>query len=340
MHHKVIIGRNNFREKIFLSIYSKKKIRIKTLKNSGIKKFEINLLCLVDKIAPESFFFLNESGTILDFCPGNLTGGKIFHKTDTFRSLPYYLEFICYITLISKTWIELKLTGLRSINTDLSLESFLYSTIPMYRKFGGGDIRIKIWTEKLSKKKNTNAIFFFPGRSNIKYFKIEFPGELKGLRILISSPLLTRINQEKIKLLIGNEFPFKNIDYKIYSFDISNKNIFFQTITIISQTLKGHLISVDFTSVKYRKTKFWLDILTDLTGYLKIQLESKGLLDIRLQTFFLLKVLVEKYKGFFFKVANLTISNLHLLRDIKKFLGIFFRIVPILKYNFLIIKIC
>ncbi|KAJ1464108.1 RNA 3'-terminal phosphate cyclase/enolpyruvate transferase, partial [Baffinella frigidus] len=292
MSHNEITGRSNFREKIFLSIYSKKKIRIKNLKNSGIKKFEINLLCLVDKIAPESYFFLNESGTILDFCPGNLIGGKIFHKTDTFRSLTYYLEFLCYITLISKNWIELKLTGLRSINADLSLESFLYSTIPMYRKFGGRDIRIKIWTEKLSKKKNTNAIFFFPGKTTLNCFNIEFPGELKSLRILISSPLCNNINQEKIKLVISKKFSIKNLDYKVYSFDISNKNIFFQTITIISQTSRGHLISADFTSVKYRKTIFWLDILTNLLGYMKIQVDSKSFLDIRLQTFFLLKLLV------------------------------------------------
>jgi hypothetical protein len=333
-------SRFNFREKLFLSLYKKKSIQILFSENESIKNYEINLFRLIDKYSKNSRFFLNEAGTILDFFPGTIKSGKFFHKTNTDRSLVYYLEFLSYVTFISKDYIEFKLSGLRSLNADFSLETFLYSIIPLYRNIAGRDIRIKTWTEKNSEKKNTNAIFFCPGNFSINRLEHELKNVIKSIRIIVSSSNKKRIDEEKVRAVIEKKFNFYNNDYKIYNFTVTNQNIHFDTVCLLYEMPNGIILGADYTTSSVENQEFYLNTIKYLSDFMITQDASQNSLNFFNHNFFIIRSLVENVdEDFKIKVKSLTLCNINLLRDVSKFLGIFYKFIPIAQSNILIVKV-
>ena len=75
------------RERIFLSFFSKKPIYIENIRNNskkpGLRKFELDLFSLIDKISHKSLIEVNEAGTNLKFTPGHLKNGNFFQPVRT-----------------------------------------------------------------------------------------------------------------------------------------------------------------------------------------------------------------------------------------------------------------
>lgn len=79
---------------------------------------------------------INETGTILRYTPGILTGGKISHDCSSKRSIAWYLEAIVPLALFSKDPLHLTLTGITNDNKDSGVDFIKEVTIKTLKIFG------------------------------------------------------------------------------------------------------------------------------------------------------------------------------------------------------------
>ena len=108
-------GSNYLRQRIILATLSGKSLKITKIResesNPGVTEEEMNLLrlverpvsilenCIIEKLLETVNSFtngttikVNETGTVLFYSPGMLTGGTVTHKCHKARAVSYYLE--------------------------------------------------------------------------------------------------------------------------------------------------------------------------------------------------------------------------------------------------------
>ena len=115
-------GSNYLRQRIILATLSGKSLKITKIResesNPGVTEEEMNLLRLVERpVSWKNLYLLNcpcgnisetknsftngttikvnETGTVLFYSPGMLTGGTVTHKCHKARAVSYYLEVCC-----------------------------------------------------------------------------------------------------------------------------------------------------------------------------------------------------------------------------------------------------
>jgi RNA 3'-terminal phosphate cyclase-like protein len=328
MSCKFIFNYQNFREKIALSLIYKKNIRINKIRKSenitGIRNFELDVLILSEKISFGSVIKINENGTILDFSPGRIENSKIEYNSTSFRSLSYYIEFFIYLFLSTNKKIQIKLTGIRSVSIDISLENILYVTIPLIRKLGSRDIRFKVYTILHSTIYNTQVIIFLPNIHIRKDFKLINLGKINKIRIINSFSGKNIIKKDFIELFIGKYFPKVKFDIKIIDLKISNKNFNFQTTTIITETTEGCLFGEDTTFVLSKNKRVdYNRILTKIFNSLLEDINLNNCVDKKYHIILFLKMLYNgKTSNSIICIGRLTFSDIGFLRDLKKISGI------------------
>ena len=321
----------NFRERLVLSICSNKKISIscmrKNAKNSGLRKFEVELLSIIDKLVPESLIEINESGTVINFSPGKCVTSKIFHKILTFRGISYYTEFIIYILLVNPYKTEIKISGLRALNLDVSLENILYVTIPLVRKIGTQDLRLKIFSNFFSLLNNTELILLSSNFYAKKKFHMIDPGILRKVRIIFT------FSSKKCALESHNEelndrlLKFSEVTQKFYNLHIPNKNICFQSVSLIGETSTGCLYGTDYSSMVKKSNGFWNRKTVQLLNFLLEYMNTRSCIDGENQAFVLFNMLNSKNSSKnMVNIFKLTINSVQLLRDVKNLIGITFSI--------------
>ncbi|AFP65325.1 RNA 3'phosphate cyclase (nucleomorph) [Chroomonas mesostigmatica CCMP1168] len=338
-------GHVNFRERIAISIFSQKKILITQIRKnfflSGLRKYEIDLLSLTDKLTHESYIQINEAGTIICFNPGNLLDSNVLQKISSLRPLSYYLEFIFYLILLNERRTEIKLLGLRALNLDISVENLIYVIIPLFRKLGIKEIRIKIFTNFFSSKINTELILFSSRFSPKKDFHITQAGILTKLRLIFtfSSNFITFINQ--LENLFDDYFNLSRMDYKFYKVKIPNKNIQFKTFSLIGESSTGCILGGDFTLVSFgQRNSFIKNKIFKIYQTILDEFDSGSCISGQNQFFLLFKMLIAgKSNQRSICLGKLTIKAIQFFRDIKRIFGIFFCIRPFYNKKTILIKL-
>ena len=84
-------------------------------------EFEASFLRLLDKLTNGTVIKINETGTVLNFQPGLLIGGKVDHNCSLQRSIGYYLEAMCFLAPFCKKPLDLTLRGITNDKVRLSL---------------------------------------------------------------------------------------------------------------------------------------------------------------------------------------------------------------------------
>jgi RNA 3'-terminal phosphate cyclase-like protein len=321
----------NLRERLALSIFEKRKISIKNIRKDhfkpGIRKFEIELFSIIDKLIPESFIELNEAGTILNFSPGPLKRIKVFHKIHSLRGISYFIEFILYLILSNTFGTEIKIEGLRALNLDISLENIIFVTFPLIRKIGLRDLRMKIFTNFFSFFYNTEILIFSSNSFSGTGFFLNNPGFFKNLRIIFTSSKNNIIKFNNMEKLKNNFQEFSQLNKKFYNIEISNKNIFFQTISVIGESSTGCILGRDFSSIPKKNSNFWGDKIIKIFFSLIEEFDKEGCVDGQMQIFFFFRMLfLRKENQTEMCLSSLTLSSIEFLRDIKKISGIIFSI--------------
>jgi RNA 3'-terminal phosphate cyclase-like protein len=345
MVHLMFNENFNFRERIIISIFSKKKIFFKNkgkiFSNRGLKKFELDLLSLIDKMIPKSIIQVNESGSLIIFSPGFLIDSNVRHKTSGLRSLSYFLEFIFYLVLFNNCWIEVNLIGLRALNLDLSIENLLYVTLPLIRKIGKEKIRIKIFTNFFSFLTNIEIVIFSTKSVFKKDFNLLNFGLPKKLRLIFSYSSNFNFSLKSINTLLDFYKDLSKINFRFYFLKIPNKNIYFQTISLIIESSTGCILGKDFTSVKFQKKKFFFlkNKFKELFSSILTEINIGSCIDGHNQVLVLIKMLINGKSDYSsFSIGCLTFKCIRFFRDVKKTFGLTFFILPHREKKTIIIK--
>lgn len=323
---------SNLRERLILSIYSKKKIILgfgehNNFINFGLKNFEIDLLSMIDKLIKGSIIHINEAGTFLDFVPGFIEETKIFHKINCLRGISYYLEFILYLLLFNPFKTEIKLCGIRSLNIDISLENIVYVTVPLLRKLGTKDIRVKVFTNYYSMIKNTEIIVFSPKANSKKNFWITDPGFLVKTRFIFTSSLRREFFNNFVEHL-GKSFSiYPVLKTRFYDVKIKNNSISFESVTIVSESSTGCVYGGDHSSTKIKSFEFWKKKSLGIFNSLVFESKKGSCIDGRSQEMvFFAMLFFKNFKKNRIVIHKLTVNSVTFFRNIKKSMNITFSI--------------
>jgi RNA 3'-terminal phosphate cyclase-like protein len=82
-------GSHHLKQKLILATISGKAINIGDIRKEtdGIQEFEVSLIRLIDKLTNGTVIKIHKSGTLLEFSPGILQGGKIEHQCCVEKSI-------------------------------------------------------------------------------------------------------------------------------------------------------------------------------------------------------------------------------------------------------------
>lgn len=138
-----------FRERIVASALSGKLLKIDKIREDddtlpGLHDFEANFLRLIEKLSDGCQIEINETGTMMKFKPGLLTGGRITHDCGTARSIGWFVEGIIPLCVFCKENVRLSLTGITNDAMDISVDVLRAVTFPLLRNFGIDDSTIAV----------------------------------------------------------------------------------------------------------------------------------------------------------------------------------------------------
>ena len=98
--------------------------------------FEAGLLRLLEKITNGCRIEINETGTSLLYTPGLLVGGKVKHECSTSRGIGYYAEVLLALGPFCKKPISATLHGVTNEGLDTCVDVLRMVSVPVLQKFG------------------------------------------------------------------------------------------------------------------------------------------------------------------------------------------------------------
>lgn len=328
----ILNGHLCLRERLVLSFISKKSIYIKNIRSNlskpGLRNFEIDLFSLIDKVSQDCSIEINETGSHLKFTPGYLKNGNFFHNTIGTRALSYYLEFLIYMVPNVKDKMNIKITGLRSLKADISLEAFVYVNLALLRKSGARDLRLRIISNSISKTKNTEVILFCPKTNLLNSFRYTKRGLILALQIVFTTSSNSVLSYENLFTILPKKLLDCNLNFRIHNFKVFNHKIDFKTITLLAETSTGCILSTDSTLTR-KNLLFnqWVEFYRRVFYEFLEQLVSGNCIDGNNQVFFLINFLgITSKEESEIKVKKLTLSTIYFLRETKLILGSLFKI--------------
>ncbi|XP_051134833.1 probable RNA 3'-terminal phosphate cyclase-like protein [Andrographis paniculata] len=135
-------GSQNLRLRLLLSTLSSTPILIDDIRSDtawpGLRPYEVSLLRLLERVSDDCVVEINETGTKLKYKPGIVMGGRhIVHDCGTSRSIGYFMEPLAVLALFGKKPLTIRLKGITNDSKDPSVDTFLSTTLPLLKRFGG-----------------------------------------------------------------------------------------------------------------------------------------------------------------------------------------------------------
>ena len=112
----------------------------------GLSRAEISLLRLLEKMTNGTKVEINETGTVLRFKPGVVTGGKLQHDCGTERGIGYFVEVVVLLALFSKKPLAITFFGITNDQLAPCVDTIRTGTLPLLRKYGvePGDLELRV----------------------------------------------------------------------------------------------------------------------------------------------------------------------------------------------------
>lgn len=181
-------GCNYLRQRLILSTLSGKSIRIKDIRSRddepGLREFEVNLIRLLDKITNGTRIEVSETGTSLYYQPGLLYGGSLDHECCKLKSIGYYLEVLMALGPFCKKTLQITLRGVTNNQSDPSVDSFISSAVPVFKRFLVVDdgLELKITKRGMAPEGGGEVLFKCPVRKQLKPIQLMDQGKVKRIR--------------------------------------------------------------------------------------------------------------------------------------------------------------
>ena len=142
-------GCTHFRQRVICSTLSGRPLVLSGIRSDdeepGLRDFEGSFLRLVDQISNGCQVEINETGTVLRYKPGIITGGQHSHHCGAERSIAWFLEGILPLAAFAKEPLRLSLTGITNDMLDASVDSLRAVTLPLLAQFGIEGASLQVW---------------------------------------------------------------------------------------------------------------------------------------------------------------------------------------------------
>ncbi len=141
-------GCSHFRQRIVCATLSGRPLLITQIRaddeEPGLRDFEGSFLRLMERLTNGCQVEINETGTVLRYVPGIITGGRHAHDCGVARSIGWFLEGILPLALFGKAPLQLALTGLTNDALDVSVDNLRAVVLPLLGHFGADGAALKV----------------------------------------------------------------------------------------------------------------------------------------------------------------------------------------------------
>lgn len=335
-------GANFLRQRLILSTLSGRPLKISAIREDdetpGLRDYEANLLRLLDKITDGAAFNINETGTVLRYRPGQIIGGvNMSHDCAPTRGLSYYLEVVAVLGLFAKQAIRITLRGVTNHGTDPSIDTFRTATLPLLRHAGATDgLSLDVRKRGVGAAAGGEVCFSCPTVKKIRPLDLRVDGAVKRVRGVAYTckvtPQFAARMVDASRAVLNKFLP----DVWIYTDHAKGDKVANDTgygISLVAETLKGHLRSADFaadlSTVSDEDSAGALDnpeaVGTAVAIRLLQEIEGGGVADSAHQWILVtLAALAEEDATSRLKLGKLTPYTVQHLRHVRDFLGVEF----------------
>lgn len=137
-------GSSFLRQRLVLATVSGRAVVISDIRpndeSPGLRDFEASFVRLLDKVCDGAEISIDETGTTLRYKPGQIIGGDgLTHTCPPSRGLTYFLEGLLLLAPLAKQPLSIRLKGVTNGGPDTTCDTFRTATLPLLAKFGLSD---------------------------------------------------------------------------------------------------------------------------------------------------------------------------------------------------------
>lgn len=334
-------GANFLRQRIILATLSGKSLKITKIRENaadpGITEVEMNLLRLVESFTNGATIKVNETGTILFYSPGMLCGGNVTHKCHKSRGVSYYLEVILALGPFCANPLMVTLSDcVTNSSFDISVDSYKNSVIPVLRQYGLYDRDSAKFEIKVNKRGAA------PGGGGEVYVSMPNPKKLRPalaleqgkIRRIRGTAYSTRVSPqtpgrivESARGILNQFLPDVFIFADVAKGQSCGKSAGFGCSLVAESTNENVRISAEVMSNQKGETQISAeDIGQQAAIRLLEELNVCGVCDSISQPLMILLAALNQSDVSKLLCGKLTAYSIELLRNMKLFLGVTFRL--------------
>jgi len=323
-----------FRHRIVCSTLSGRPIVIEDIRSDdehpGLRDFESCFLRLVEKLTNGCQIKINSTGTKVSYKPGVLLGGAFLkHDCGKARGVGYFLEGLLPLALFSKEPVTITLTGITNHELDLSVDVIRNVTLPLLYHFGideGLDFKIK--KRGSPPEGGGEVVFKCPTVKELKAIDLTVESKVRRIRGIafahgMAAQVTNRLVDSAKKLLTqftGDVFIFTDHQRG----PAANGSPGFG-ISVVAECAKGCSLSADFVGGAGVLPE---DVGRAAAEALCAEVSQGGWVDSSHQGLVLLLMTLCPEDVSRIKIGQLSDYSVGVLRHIRDFFGIKFKITP------------
>jgi len=337
-------GSDNLRMRLVLSTLTGIPIRVKGIREDemerpGLSPAEVGLLRLLEKVTDGTKIEINETGTSLRFRPGILVGsppyeGPMVHDCSVAdRTMTYFAEVLLMLAPFVRSPLQVVLRGSsEGKREDITVDSLMNIGVPLLRKLTGVDVALQLVRRGMFPKGGGEIKLVTKNVLTIAGFKaidLVEPGRVKRIRgVAFSSRVSPMFVNTMVDVTRGvlNDF---TADVYIYTDHEKGKRGSDEPgfgMTLVAESDSHCLVGADCTSTPPAKdpeevAKSCLNLFLEEISY-------GGCVDTSFQGLLILMMALAEEDISRARIGRLSTHSVSLLRDIRQFTGVMFKIRP------------
>jgi len=342
-------GHQFITQRLVLSTLTGKPIKIDKIRseddNPGLQEHEAAFLHLLEQVTNGSSFDINYSGTSLIYKPGIISGGKINFDCGNSRAIGYFLEPLIVLAPFAKNPINITLHGITNDNMDTSVDLIRTVLLPQLKRFGiESGIELKIVKRGAPPNGGGEVKFNCPIVKQLKPVQYIDEGKIKRIRGIayatrVSPQMANRVT-EVARSQLTHYIPDVYIYTDVYKGTESGNSPGYG-LSLVAETTTGALLSAECCFEKQTSNAsnesekpviFNFETPEDLgkqaLKYLLTEIRKGGSIDTLSQWINIILMVLTPEDVSKIRISKLTKVSIQLLRDIRSFFGITYKIKP------------
>ncbi|KAJ1834296.1 hypothetical protein IWW55_002490 [Coemansia sp. RSA 2706] len=326
-------GHAFLKQRLVLAILSQRTVRIDGIRvadtDPGLRDYEVALLRLLEQATDGTRIVISPTGTSVSLRPGMITGGRIELDCPVSRSVGYYLEALAALAPFGKQQTTATLRGVTSDNVDLSADLVRTATLVNLRHFGLADgVELRI-TKRGSRPRGGGEVrFICPPVRTVRPLQFIDTGRIRRIRGIAHAtrvaPQMTNRMVEAARGELNRYIPDIYIYTDVYKGAEAGLSPGFG-LSLVAESTTGVVMTAEMTASAGDTPE---DIGREAARLLLAEIARGGCFDSAHQGQALLLMTLGPEHAAKTRLGALTPRTVQLLRDLREFFNVTFKIEP------------